>query len=66
MPWWRRPVEISFGRAGAVLIIGLVVELVSNPWLAAVLAALIAAGALFALLLRRLHRDESGSTERLN
>jgi Flp pilus assembly protein TadB len=66
LSWWRRSIdEKRFGifgtRAGATLLIGMVVILIENPWLIAALLVLAASGAIFAFAIRRSNQHETPS-----
>jgi Flp pilus assembly protein TadB len=62
--WWRRPIDESklgiFGtRAGALLLIGVIIAIISTPWLLFLVLSVIAGGILFSVVLRFYKRDEA-------
>ncbi len=76
LPWWRRPINSAklpgiLGTRGSLsaviaFTIGLVVEIVSTPWLSLVIVALIVLSCLFALIIRSRRRSAVLSILKLN
>jgi hypothetical protein len=64
LPWWRRPIRLEKwpsllrSRASLTVLVVIIIELSSTPWLLAPTGALIILSCLFALIIRSRNRSD--------